>query len=443
MKRTFLFSLILSAFFLILAFNYSYADQYYVSNAGDDLNSGTSPDSPWKTLEKVNSKDFEPGDTIHFNKGDLWRGQLIPSSGDESGFVTYTSYGEGRKPQILGSVSMNNVNNWVQQEKNIWMVYEAEINKPFKFPEDVGNIIFDGDICGVKVFNESELRKQNDFWYDESNKILKIYSLKNPAEIYDEIECALSQHIINQNDKSYVIYDGLEIKYGGAHGIGGDSTHHIKVLNCDVNYIGGGKFIFNGEIDRYGNGIEFWSDAHDILVEGCNIWEIYDTALTNQGARSGFDQYNIVYRNNKIWNAQWSFELWYQNENAALRDIYFENNVCRNAGLGWGSNQRTDQVGGRHLSFFSSLAKASDIYISNNTFDNATEGIFFLSDNWNDSENLILENNTYVQQKDKFFSYVDGELYFSYEFDKYKSETGKDSDSEMQYRSSDVVVAMK
>jgi len=49
---------------------------------------------------------------------------------------------------------------------------------------------------------------------------------------------------------------------------------------------------------RYGNGVEFWADAHDNLVENCKIWEIYDAAFTNQAYANS--QYNIVYRNNVI-----------------------------------------------------------------------------------------------------------------------------------------------
>lgn len=38
---------------------------YYVdSTIGDDSNSGTSPETPWKSLDKVTATTFLPGDTI-------------------------------------------------------------------------------------------------------------------------------------------------------------------------------------------------------------------------------------------------------------------------------------------------------------------------------------------------------------------------------------------
>jgi len=57
------------------------------------------------------------------------------------------------------------------------------------------------------------------------------------------------------------------------------------------------------------NGIEFWSNARDCLVEGCRLWEIYDAALTNQGNGTN-QQVNITYRDNVIWNSEYSFEYW-------------------------------------------------------------------------------------------------------------------------------------
>lgn len=93
---------------------------YYVSNAGSDSNSGTDPDSPWATLERVNTFHFRPGDTIHFKCGDTWRGQLLPRSGSESGYVEYTLYGTGNKPVIMGSVAKNDPSDWSCLENNIW-----------------------------------------------------------------------------------------------------------------------------------------------------------------------------------------------------------------------------------------------------------------------------------------------------------------------------------
>lgn len=43
---------------------------YYVANNGDDDNNGTTSDTPWQTIAKVNGETFSPGDGILFKRGD-------------------------------------------------------------------------------------------------------------------------------------------------------------------------------------------------------------------------------------------------------------------------------------------------------------------------------------------------------------------------------------
>src|SRR5690554_3793725 len=61
------------------------ATVYYVSNSGNDSNSGTTTDSSWKTLSKVNGFSFKPGDQVLFKKGDEWIGTITVSAAGTSG----------------------------------------------------------------------------------------------------------------------------------------------------------------------------------------------------------------------------------------------------------------------------------------------------------------------------------------------------------------------
>ncbi len=59
---------------------------YHVDSAnGDDRNSGTATDRPWKTLEKVNSFVFSPGDRILFQTGSRFVGRLKPQGSGKQG----------------------------------------------------------------------------------------------------------------------------------------------------------------------------------------------------------------------------------------------------------------------------------------------------------------------------------------------------------------------
>ncbi len=498
------------------------------SERGRDSNTGLSEEAAWQSLDRVNDAELKPGDVVRFKCGGVWRGSLAPVSGDETAPVTYTSYGEGPKPLILGSRSRNRLEDWVEIEKGIWatlpmeyrrgaevldlrrsewgrhqeagadvslgerktpegrittftcknsgqasnhvqvwgpslaveegtcleMTFKARCSGPFRpqrftilksgspwtgyasahaldreiglqweefkvvfdvsasaesgrlhinlggilpagavfefqpqslhlatasvadpLAVDVGNIIFDhGEVCGWKRWSVDELKKPYDYYYDGASWRVFLRAEANPATLHESIECALKRHIVNQGDTHHVVYDGLALKYGAAHGFGGGGTHHLVIRNCDLGYIGGGHQVTrpSGRPVRYGNAIEFWGAAHDNLVEKCRIWEVYDAALTNQGRGPSSKQVNITYRDNLIWNSEYSFEYWNSPETALTRNIRFVNNTCINAGTVWSHAQRPDQ-NGSHLMFYSNTAVTSGIEVKYNVFYNVTE----------------------------------------------------------------------
>lgn len=294
---------------------------------------------------------------------------------------------------------------------------------------DVGNIIFNDEaVCGVKVWEPQDLDTQGEYWYDEARHIVKLFSASCPATFYSDIECAIRDHIIDQSNCHFVTYENLALKYGSAHGIGGGNTHHIVVRDCDFGYIGGGDQMGGDKTVRFGNGIEFWGTAHDCLVERCRLWEIYDAALTNQSSGPLTPQYNIVYRNNVIWNSEYSFEYWNRPEESETHHIYFENNTCVNAGGGWGHSQRPDPSG-RHLCFYSSPARAHDIYIRNNIFCEALGNAFY-APSWTREaiDALVMDHNCWLQSTGDMIAFKD-KTYTMADFDQYRKDYGKEPHS--------------
>jgi hypothetical protein len=380
------------ALLLAAAANAASAATYYVSNRGSYSNDGRSPQTAWATLLRVNAGPFQPGDRILFRRGDVWRGQLIPHSGSPAGHVTYAAYGAGAKPLLLGSVPKSRPGDWTAEGPDVWSAGS--------FPADVGNIIFDeGKACGAKRWHESDLRRDGDFWYDRGRHRVKLRLTENPAKRYARIECAIREHVIWQLNRSYIVYENLAVKYGGAHGVGAANAHHTIVRDCDFAFIGGGDQMGDGRQVRFGNGIEFWATAHDNLVERCRLWEIYDAALTNQSSGPRTPQYNITYRNNVIWNSEYSFEYWNRPEDSETHDIYFLHNTCINAGYGWGHAQRPDPSG-CHLRFYASPARARNIVVCDNIFDGAT-GPAFYAPQWTKGQidGLVMDHNCWFQPK--------------------------------------------
>jgi hypothetical protein len=355
---------------------------FYVDDqTGDDGHDGRAPDRAWKSLDAVNSAELKPGDIVRFRSGGVWRGALTPSSGAENAPVTYTSNGQGPKPRLLGSAPRNRAEDWVQVRENVWATLPVEYDP---LSVDVGNIIFDdGAICGWKKWSLDELSKPYDYYYEPTSQRVYLYLETSPASRHRSIELALARHIVNQGGKHHVVYDGLALMYGAAHGFGGGNTHDLVIRNCDLGYIGGAHQFTNkdGWPVRFGNGIEFWGAAHDNLVESCRLWEIYDAALTNQGQGPDSKEVNITYQNNVIWNAEYSFEYWNNPETAVTQNIRFLHNTCLHAGRGWAHAQRPDP-NGSHLMFYSNTAATSGIEVKYNIFYDCTDWGCRYSSGW-------------------------------------------------------------
>lgn len=72
---------------------------YYVDAlSGDDLNSGTSPEKPWRTLSRINANALHAGDRVLLKGGQVFHGslRLTKVAGTAQAPVRIASYGSGR-----------------------------------------------------------------------------------------------------------------------------------------------------------------------------------------------------------------------------------------------------------------------------------------------------------------------------------------------------------
>ena len=77
---------------------------YYVDPFGSDDNDGLTVNTPWRTISKVNSEIFQPGDSILFKRNSVWFETLeVTSSGTTGSPILYGDYGTGELPVIDGS----------------------------------------------------------------------------------------------------------------------------------------------------------------------------------------------------------------------------------------------------------------------------------------------------------------------------------------------------
>lgn len=95
---------IIIGIFYLLSVNIHAQQIYYVANTGNDNNSGLSTASAFKTLQKINSINLNPGDKILFKSGDSFKDNSleINSSGAKDNYIVIGKYGGDVLP-IIGS----------------------------------------------------------------------------------------------------------------------------------------------------------------------------------------------------------------------------------------------------------------------------------------------------------------------------------------------------
>ena len=399
---------------------------------GNDAFDGLMPEKAKKTQESINLK---AGDRVLFKRGTLFRGMLKTVSGTENSPIYYGAYGEGDAPVFCASTDVSDSSAWSLTDKeNIWECI-CEIKG------DVGNFVFDGECKATLRWREEELRTQGDFFDSRfadgeqrrrqfSKQKLLLYSKENPAKIYKNIECVSYANRVLGVLRDNIVIEDICFKNSGVHALAG-AGKNVTVRRCKFENIGGCAWNSDLKI-RFGNGVEFWNYAENVVVEDCIFKNIYDSCVTHQG---GGDKLlpakNFICKHN-------TFDT-YGMAALELRDIvatgfYFTDNECNNAGCGFAmlgeelprSSEIWPQPMGHHV-FMWRMERATvggHVEIKNNYFGQAPVGAAIYSIISLDAEaQFVIDENTYTQNKTLLVRY-NGENFS--DFLEYTEKTGND-----------------
>ncbi len=246
---------------LTLCFNLHFiaASTYYVKSNGDNSLSGTSIANAWRTVGKINATSFLPGDTILFEGGTTFKGNISMGTDDANRTdspIVFSSYGTS-KAIIFGGNS-----------NGFYAYNTAGI--------EIHNLIFQGSgyniNTGVGIY----------FYMDKAaNSRLKHIVIEN-TEVYDfnisgiRIGCS-------PTDQSRSGYDSIIIRNCMVHdnGLSGLSIHghykitdtlfshkHILIQRCKVFNNWG----ITGLLEHSGSGIII-GQVDSCTVEYCETYE--------------------------------------------------------------------------------------------------------------------------------------------------------------------------
>src|SRR5215469_296436 len=206
-----LFLAFLSLYSLLFAARCFAETTYYVDSvAGSDTNSGTFVMAPWRTVAKVNSTRFAPGDHILFKRGSRWRELLSPDSSGEAGNpIVIDAYGTGAAP-ILTGTNLVAPGSWALCSACQINVWRAEVSTPPNI------VMFDG-ARGNEKASIAALSSPGD-WYWTSD-ILYVWCTLNPGSHYlnPGVEAGNRAVVVNLSALAYLTLQNLNLT--GANGL--------------------------------------------------------------------------------------------------------------------------------------------------------------------------------------------------------------------------------
>jgi len=385
--------------FILFVFNAN-ATNYYLSNSGNDANSGTDPSSPWKTLNKLNSfKNLKKGDNVFFKRGDTFYGSItVSNSGTAGNPITFSAYGTGENPIITG---FTNVTKWTNLGNNIWestdavstlptcnMVVINGVNTAMGRWPNHGYLTFQlhsgktsitsSDLAATPNWTGAEVVIRSTQWTLERKKISSQSEgrLNYPALNY---EPANGFGFFIQNDPRTLDlqnewYYNPSTKKVSIYSISQPVSIYIASKDTLVT-VHGNYLTFNNLSFRGANQYAFyndWSGINNISIENCSISFSGIDAIKLAGTS------NFQINNSKISNSNNNgIDLFYLNPFACIK-----NNEIENTGILCGIGQ---SISGSYSAIFSN--DKGSIIENNKIINSGYNAIFAIGDSF------IIKNN--------------------------------------------------
>ncbi len=265
------------------------AATYYIDSVnGSDGAAGTSAAAAWQTLAKVNTTTFSPGDSILFQTGQRWAGQLHPlGSGTAAAPIVISSYGGGAKPIIDGS-SLSSGGAVYLYNQGGWTIDGLEVVNDSGVP----NI---GTLNGGFLGGGTGINRSGIFVDNESAGVLSAITIQNNY-VHDVNGCfACSGDDPHANGGIIVVDDASNVAFSDALAIGNESYNNVQILNNTVSNVGR-------------EGIVFWDNSaglsyvvlapaalsSNVTISGNAVYNVDGDGITISGAQNSLIDHNTV-----------------------------------------------------------------------------------------------------------------------------------------------------
>jgi hypothetical protein len=256
----------------------AHAATYYVANSGNNSSSGTSPNTPWQTLAKLNAVSLAPGSSVYLQCGSAFRESLlIEYPGAAGAPISYGTYGDctGTNLPLISGADL--LTSWTTvQEPTFSVYYASEPNAP--------SVVFE-DNHRLLVATAYATMPPGSFYYDSVHHRVYVRTIERNSPIYHVVEASVRPNAVviegvsyinitnieadkaTQNDVeawgslSNVTLTGTVTNYSYGSGIWftaalGQAQNNVLIRNCTASY--------NGE-----TGVMKGNYGNNFIVQGC------------------------------------------------------------------------------------------------------------------------------------------------------------------------------
>ncbi|MFO7948617.1 MAG: right-handed parallel beta-helix repeat-containing protein [Armatimonadota bacterium] len=239
----------------------AHADVYYVdSRAGSDNNAGTSADEAFATFDRVADLELQPGDSVLLRRSCTFEAPLITKgNGTADNPVRIAAYGEGNKPEILGSMTLED---WQRHEGDVFRVsVPAEV---FSGRHDIYSVFEYDDALPVRLQRDDEIpHERGHFHFDTDSMTLYVITTDGTSPANHRLEVPVIEMLVNMRDRQWVEFQDLAFLFGNCRHIVMHNCSSITFRNCASLFVG-----------HYGNpNILILDDSTQVQILDCFLYE--------------------------------------------------------------------------------------------------------------------------------------------------------------------------
>ena len=400
------------------------ADYFVDSETGSDESAGTSQASAIRSLDRLARLTLQPGDRVLLKRGCTFRGRLrLRGNGTEGKPIRLTAFGEGPKPEVLGSVRLTE---WDRQKGE---VYKHRVSaKAFYGKKTIYSAYeYDEGRAPIRLVRDKAVpTERGHFFFDADVSLLYLKATDGAHPSTHRIEASVIEQLVYLTDQRWIEVDGLAFMFGNCRHIGLVNCQDVTIRNCAslfVGYYGNPNILIHRGSTRcrlidcflYENvncGVYLSSGAHHNLISGCTIVKcksndgvtIHSGGRDKYGVRQGLAGDHNVVENNVIGLCpEESIDITsgdyhairgnicYGNGNPGIivghdsDHILIQNNIC------FDNNRSGIQIGGQEKEG----ARGENRVIQNLVYENGYPGLEI------QGKNTYVFNNTVVNSRER------------------------------------------